>query len=275
MDLWYSETHDGFGITFKVKNILFKESSKYQEIVILDTYSHGKVMLLDGLVMLTEKDEFVYHEMIVHPGMLSHKNPENVLVIGGGDGGTIREILKYDSVRKVDIVEIDGMVIDVARKFLPHISFGYSDERVNVFVEDGIKFVKNKKHFYDIIIVDSTDPIGPAVGLFREDFYRKLNNALKENGSIIAQSESPFVNQEIIKSMYKDLRNVFNNVNMYLAYIPTYPSGMWSFAFASNSNDILKINSDKSDTIALQCKYYNKDVHIGALQLPNFVKEII
>ncbi len=274
MELWYSETHDGAGITFKVKNILCKESTKYQEIVIMDTYFHGKVMIIDGLVMLTERDEFVYHEMITHPAVNSHGNVKDVLVIGGGDGGTVRELVKYGDIERIDIVEIDGMVIELSKKYLPSLSSGYSDKRVNIYVKDGIEFVSDKKDEYDLIIIDSTDPIGPAVGLFREDFYVKIKNALKDGGVMVAQSESPFDNSDIIKSMYKDMKNVFSKVNMYLAFIPTYPSGMWSFAFASDSVDCMSLKKDISD-IEKNCKYYNKDVHISSFALPNFVKEMI
>lgn len=185
----------------------------------------GRVLTLDDLMMTTEGDEFHYHEMIAHIPMMHHKNPESVLVIGGGDGGTVREVLKHKSVKKVVLCEIDGMVIDACKEFLPTISCGLSDPRVEIKVEDAIEFIKDKKNEYDIILIDSTDPMGPGEGLFTEEFYTNVKNSLKEGGIVAAQSESPVVNKEEIKKMYNLLKKVFPVTSTYTSNIPTYPAG--------------------------------------------------
>ena len=201
---YYHEiTPSGFGIAIKAGKILFSKQSDFQKVEVFETESAlGRVLTLDDLMMTTEGDEYHYHEMIAHIPMMQHKNPESVLVIGGGDGGTVREVLKHKTVKKVVLCEIDGMVIDACKEFLPTISCGLSDPRVEIKVEDAIEFIKDKKNEYDIILIDSTDPMGPGEGLFTEEFYTNVKNSLKEGGIMAAQSESPFVNKNEIKKMY-------------------------------------------------------------------------
>lgn len=277
MDLKYTELNElGFGVTMETSNVLYSAKTEYQTIDILETQGLGKVLLLDGLVMTTERDEFFYHEMISHIPMNSHPNPERVLVIGGGDGGTVREVLKHDTVKEVVLCEIDGMVIDACKKYLPSIAGMLDDERVNIQVRDGIDYISQQEDAFDIILIDSTDPMGPGEGLFTEEFYSNVNKALKEGGIMSAQSESPFVNQRQMKMMYPLLRKAFPKVNTFLGPIPTYPGGYWSWAFCSNTVEPLSfIAEDRVQKIAKQAKLYNLDIHKAAFALPNFVKKLV
>ena len=277
MDLKYTELNElGFGVTMETSNVLYSAKTEYQTIDILETQGLGKVLLLDGLVMTTERDEFFYHEMISHIPMNSHPNPERVLVIGGGDGGTVREVLKHDTVKEVVLCEIDGMVIDACKKYLPSIAGMLDDERVNIQVRDGIDYISQQEDAFDIILIDSTDPMGPGEGLFTEEFYLNVNKALKEGGIMSAQSDSPFVNQRQMKMMYPLLRKAFPKVNTFLGPIPTYPGGYWSWAFCSNTVEPLSfIAEDRVQKIAKQGKLYNLDIHKAAFALPNFVKKLV
>ena len=277
MDLKYTELNElGFGVTMETQNVLYSAKTEYQTIDILETQGLGKVLLLDGLVMTTERDEFFYHEMISHIPMNSHPNPERVLVIGGGDGGTVREVLKHDTVKEVVLCEIDGMVIDACKKYLPSIAGMLDDERVDIQVRDGIEYISQHEDAFDIILIDSTDPMGPGEGLFTEEFYSNVNKALKEGGIMCAQSESPFVQQRQMKMAYRLLRKAFPKVNTFLGPIPTYPGGYWSWAFCSNTVEPLSfIAEDRVQKIAKQAKLYNLDIHKAAFALPNFVKKLV
>lgn len=276
---WYTEKHTKYsGLTFSVSNVLTSFGTDYQELTILDTPEYGKVLLLDGLVMLTDRDEFVYHEMISHVPMFSHKKPEHVLIIGGGDGGTAREVLKHDTVEHVDLVEIDGMVIKACKSFFPHVSNGAFDSpKVKVHVTDGIQFVQDQKEeTYDIAIIDSSEPIGPGQGLFEAPFYAEIFRVLKKDGIMVAQTETPFGcdRKEMVRSMYREIRKEFPVASMYLAYIPTYPSGMWSFALCPketlDSLDVYRYINAKFTP-----HYYNTSIHQAAFCLPNFVRSLL
>lgn len=277
MDLKFTEMHnDGFGLTVKVKDVLYREKSDFQMIEIIETEAFGKMLLLDGLVMTTERDEFFYHEMIAHIPMLAHKHPKKVLVIGGGDGGTVREVLKHNCVEEVVLCEIDGLVIEACQKYMPQLASELVDERVDIQVRDGIEFIKKQKGEFDIILIDSTDPMGPGEGLFTEEFYKDVNSALKEGGIMVAQSESPFANQEEIKKMYPLLKKAFPLVRPYAGPMPTYPGGYWCWAFCSNSYDPLSFVDDyRADIITEGAKLYNKDIHRAAFAIPNFLKELV
>ena len=279
MDLWYTEKHsDNVGITIKAAKTLFSGKSKFQQLDIIETVEFGRMMLLDGLVMVTERDEFIYHDMIVHPALFTHPNPKKVLVIGGGDGGTIREIMKHPEVELAVLCEIDGLVIEKSIEFLPSMAseIDGNNPRVKLHVDDGLAYIRDHQNEFDIILVDSTDPIGPAVGLFEENFYRLVFSALKADGIMIAQSESPFYHAEIQKGMYQNLRAVFPLVKMYQAFIPTYPSGFWSFAFASKKyHPITDFDHDRAASRNFHSRYYNEDLHLGAFMLPTFARENI
>ena len=278
MDLWYTEKHsDNVGITMKVTRTLFSGKSEFQQLDIVETLDYGRMMLLDGLVMVTERDEFVYHDMITHPALFTHPAPKRVLVIGGGDGGTIREIVKHPGVEEAVLCEIDGMVIDQSIELLPSMACELrGNPRVKVHVADGIAFIREHPDTFDVILIDSTDPIGPAVGLFEEDFYRLVFAALKSDGIMVAQSESPFYHGQIQKSMYANLRAVFPLVEMYQAFIPTYPSGLWSFAFASKKyHPVRDFDRQRAARRGFHTKYYNENLHLGAFMLPTFARENI
>jgi spermidine synthase len=198
--VWFTEYQTkNVGLTIKAKEVKTIKS-KYQEILILDTEEFGRVLVLDGAVQTTERDEFMYHEMLVHPAMLKHPNPERVLIIGGGDGGSVREALKHPSVKEVHLCEIDEEVIIVSEKYLPTISEKLRDPKVKIYIEDGNVFLEERENYYDVIIMDSSDPIGPAEVLFKEAFYNKVKNALRENGIMVAQTESPFLQEDYFKN---------------------------------------------------------------------------
>jgi len=279
MELWYTEKHsENVGITMKVSRSLFSGKSEFQQLEIVDTLEYGKMMLLDGLVMVTERDEFIYHDMIVHPALFTHPSPKKVLVIGGGDGGSIREIMKHPEVEQAVLCEIDGLVIEKSIEFLPSMAceIDGTNPRVKLHVDDGLAYIRDHQNEFDVILVDSTDPIGPAVGLFEEDFYRLVHGALKEDGIMVAQSESPFYHAKIQQSMYANLRNVFPIVEMYQAFIPTYPSGFWSFAFASKRyHPVDDFDAQRASQRDFYTKYYNEKLHLGAFMLPTFARENI
>lgn len=267
-----------YGIAIERVETLFKDNSPYQEVEIFKSKGLGNVLTLDGLMMTTERDEFFYHEMISHIPLIAHNNPENILVIGGGDGGTVREVLKHKSVKSVDMCEIDGMVIEASKRFLPTIASKLDDPKVTVYVEDAIEFIKNKKNCYDVVLIDSTDPMGPGEGLFTEEFYTNVKNSLKSGGIVVPQSESPFANVVEMGKMYKLLRKVFKNVAPYCGPIPTYPGGYWSWAFCSDEVDVphchKKVDKERADEISKLCKLYNTRMQTAVFDVPNFVKEI-
>lgn len=279
MDLWYTENHtDYVKFSLKVKQHLFTGSSEFQQLDILDTYEYGKLMTLDGLVMVTEKDEFVYHDMIVHTSMAVNPDIKNVLVIGGGDGGTVRELMKYSTIEHVDMVEIDKLVVDAAKEFFPTVSCELNNPRVTVLYEDGIKFIQGKEKIYDLILIDSTDPIGPGEGLFTTEFYNNCFNALTEKGILINQNETPIYEKffEVGISSNKKLKKMFPIVQVYQANIPTYPGGYWLFNFASKQfHPVHHLDEDRWNGLNIKTKYYNTDLHKGCFSLPTYVKEKI
>jgi len=276
MELWYTEKQTpNVGITCKITKTLHTETTPFQELAVIDTLQFGRMLVLDGMVQTTVVDEFVYHEMITHVALNTHPNPEKVMIIGGGDGGAIREIVKNPKVKKAVLVEIDERVIEVSKQYLPEIAVALTDNpKVEVRVEDGIKHVKEHKGEYDIIIIDSTEPVGPAVELFSEDFYKNVYESLKEDGIMVAQTESPFYNREIIKNSFTRIGKHFPLTKLYFATIPTYPSGVWTFTMGSKKYNPLTV-SRENIFVDPTNKYYNADVHFGAFMLPNFIAEII
>jgi len=275
MELWYTENQtNNVNFSMKVKNHLYSAQSEFQKIDIIDTYEFGKVLVIDNWTMVTEKDEFIYHEMITHVALATNPNIKNVLVIGAGDGGTVRELTRYNNIEKIDMVEIDELVVKASIEHLPFTSNKLSDPRVNLYFEDGIKFVKGKENLYDLIIVDSTDPIGPGEGLFTTEFYTDCYNALTEKGILINQCESPYYSHNAyeMKRSYKKLNNLFNLCKAYQYHMPTYPSGHMIFCFASKVLDPIKdLDAEKWNALGLETKYYNTELHKGAFCLPNYV----
>ena len=279
--LQYTEYwQDRSGITFGIEDVLYSRRSPYQHIQVFETDAFGKLLALDGLVMMTERDEFVYHEMITHPAMCLHRHPRNVLVIGGGDGGTVREVLRYEECQHVDLVEIDAQVLEVSKKYFPSVSSSLDDRRLIIQVRDGVEFIKQAKpEIYDLVIVDSTDPVGFAEGLFGEEFYRDCARVLRDGGILVTQTESPFddaYKSSILKAR-RVLGQLFGQTHVYLAHIPTYPMGTWSFTMATeklhpiDDLDPGRINK-RIEPFVEDLRYYNARVHLGAFALPNFAK---
>jgi spermidine synthase len=274
MELWFTEKQTpNLGFSCRITKTLHVEQTEYQHLAVVDTVQYGRMLVLDGMVMTTEVDEFVYHEMISHIALNTHPDPKRVLVVGGGDGGAIREILKHDTVEEAVLAEIDRRVIEVSREYLPTIAGALTDPRVTLAVGDGVEHVRQHKGRYDVILIDSTEPIGPAVGLFSREFYRDVYEALTPDGIMVAQSESPFINQDVIRMIHSNLTGVFPIKHLYLAGIPTYPSGLWSFTIASKKWDPVK--ADLTGKKELTTKYYTPEVHFGAFKLPRFVAELV
>ena len=275
-------TPNGYGIAIETKDKpLYSAQSKFQKVEILSSEGLGNILTLDELMMTTEKDEFFYHEMIVHIPMCSHPCPESVLVIGGGDGGTVREVLRHKTVKNVELCEIDGLVIEASKKFLPTIAGKLDDPRVKIFVEDAIEYIKDKKACYDVVLIDSTDPMGPGEGLFTDEFYTNIKESLKKGGIVVAQSESPFAQQKEMRMMYRLLHKVFKTVKPYAGPIPTYPGGYWSWAFCTDY--IMGANTlaapeiqdfERAKEIEENSKLYNIGLHKGVFAVPNFVRKI-
>lgn len=273
MELWFTEKQtESYGITAKIKQTLHTEQTEFQKLDMVETEEFGNMLILDGMVMTTKKDEFVYHEMVAHVPLFTHPNPENVLVVGGGDGGVIREVLKHPSVKKATLVEIDGKVIEYSKKYLPEIAGGLENSRVEVIVGDGFMHIAEAENEYDVIMVDSTEPVGPAVNLFTKGFYAGIAKALKEEGLFVAQTDNPWFKADLIRDVQRDVKEIFPIVKLYIANVPTYPSGMWTFTIGSKKHDPLAVEEDRFHEI--QTKYYTKELHKAAFVLPRFVEDL-
>ncbi|ARK21130.1 polyamine aminopropyltransferase [Sporosarcina ureae] len=279
MNLWFTEDHSPhIRLSFRVEEHLYTATSEFQKIDVFQTTEFGRILTLDGYVMVTEKDEFIYHDMIVHVPMATNPTIEKVLVIGAGDGGTVRELTRYPTIKQIDMVEIDEQVVQVCQKFLPQTAAQLTDPRVTLYFEDGLKFVRQQENAYDLIIVDSTDPFGPGEGLFTKEFYGNCYKALNEQGILVNQHESPFYAEDArgMQRAHKSITGFFPVSKVYQAHIPTYPSGHWLFGFASKKYDPIEdLDADAWNTIGLQTKYYNPKLHVGSFALPNYVKELL
>ncbi|MED4456068.1 spermidine synthase [Metabacillus fastidiosus] len=272
--LWYTEKQTkNFGITMKIKQTLHTEQTDFQKLEMVETEEFGNMLFLDGMVMTSEVDEFVYHEMVAHVPLFTHPNPENILVVGGGDGGVIREILKHPSVKKATVVDIDGKVIEYSKKYLPSIAGKLDDSRVDVQVGDGFMHIAKSEDEYDVIMVDSTEPVGPAVNLFSKGFYAGISKALKDDGIFVAQTDNPWFTPDLISNVQRDVKEIFPITRLYLANIPTYPSGLWSFTIGSKKYDPLEVGEERFHEI--DTKYYTKDIHKAAFVLPKFVNDLV
>lgn len=273
MELWYTERQtENLGITCKVERTLLVERTPFQHLAILETAQFGRMLVLDGMVQTTERDEFVYHEMIAHVAMQTHPRPRTVCVVGGGDGGAVREVLKYPSVERVTLVEIDRRVVEASKEYFPTISSGLFDPRVECLYADGIEHIRERKGVYDVVLVDSTEPVGPAVGLFGERFYASCYDSLTAEGVLVAQTESPFFNAELLRKAAGAIRRVFPLARTYLACVPTYPSGLWSFTLGSKGPDPLEVRPSLD---GIPTRYYTEGVHRAAFALPRFVEELL
>ena len=281
LDLWYSESHqEDAKFSIQIKEHLHSEKSPFQQIDFFKSTTFGTFLTLDGFMMLTEKDEFIYHEMIAHVPMAVNPKIKKVLIIGGGDGGSAREILRYSTIERVDMVEIDERVVRLCQKYLPQTACVLDkDPRLFIHFEDGLVFAeKAKENTYDLILVDSTDPIGPGEGLFTYAFYRHCFRILNENGILINQHESPYYLSDAkeMRRAHAKITYTFPIAKVYQFHLPTYPSGHWLFGFASKKYDPIEhLQKEYWDSLDIKTKYYNTDLHIGAFMLPNYVKEAL
>lgn len=278
-DGWFAEVSDtmwpGQAMSLRVDRILNAEKTKYQDLLVFKSTDYGNVLVLDGAIQATERDEFAYQEMITHLAMNSHPNPRKVLVIGGGDGGVLREVVKHDSVEEAVLCDIDEGVIANAKKYLPEMSKSFSHPKVKVHIGDGFKFLDEFKNTFDVIITDSSDPEGPAASLFQKPYFQLLHDALTEDGVITTQAESMWIHLDIIKELKSACKDVFTNVEYAYTTIPTYPTGQIGFMVCSKNSkvDLKKLLRSVSETEEEKLyKYYSKDIHSAAFVLPNFAK---
>jgi len=279
MDLWYSENHtENVKLSIRIDRQIVSEQSPFQRIDIMDSFEFGRILTLDGYLMITEKDEFIYHEMITHVPMAVNPDIKNVLVIGAGDGGTIRELTRYPAIERIDMVEIDERVVALCKQHIPQTACRLDDPRVTIYYEDGLKFVRTRQNRYDLILVDSTDPFGPGEGLFTREFYGNCDNALTQDGILINQHESPYYDNDAaaMRRAHQRIQSSFPVAMVYQAHIPTYPSGHWLFGFASKGLDPIRdLREEQWNGLGLKTRYYNTELHRGAFALPNYVKELL
>ena len=279
MDFWFKEKHtENVELGIRVNRHVYSEQSEFQRIDIFDSEEFGRFFTLDGYMMLTEKDEFIYHEMIAHVPMAVNPFASKVLVIGGGDGGTVRELARYGTIERIDLVEIDEAVVEVSKQYLPFTASALEDERVNIYYEDGLKFIRHVENEYDLIIVDSTDPFGPGEGLFTKEFYGNCYKALTKDGIMVNQHESPFypADAAAMQRAHKRIVESFPISKVYQAHIPTYPSGHWLFGFASKRfHPTSDLDRERWDSLGIRTKYYNVPLHRGCFALPCYVEELL
>lgn len=279
MEFWFSEKHTPqVKLSIQVEKQLYSGQSAFQRIDVFESQEFGRFLTLDGFMMLTEKDEFIYHEMITHVPMAVHPNVENVLVIGAGDGGVLRELTRYESIKSIDLVEIDEMVVKVCKEYLPQTACGFDDPRVHMYFQDGLKFVRSRESEYDLIVVDSTDPFGPGEGLFTREFYGNCYKALKEDGIMVNQHESPFYDADALamQRAHKRITESFPISRVYQAHIPSYPSGYWLFGFASKEyHPVRDLRAKEWKKLELDTRYYNTNLHRGSFALPTYVQRLL
>lgn len=275
MELYLTEQQtENQRLTVRVTKTLHHEQTNFQELVIVETPQWGRLLALDGFFQTNDVDEFVYHEMGAHVPLFTHAAPKRVLVIGGGDGGMVREVVKHPGVEHVDLVEIDGRVIETCREYFPRISVALTgNPKVHVHVEDGIKWVQEHEAEYDVIIIDSSEPVGPGEGLFTPEFYANVYKCLTGDGIMVAQTESPWTNAHVIERAFGGISKSFPITRLYTCAVPTYPTGLWSFTLGSKKYDPLLAEAEERYQ-GMETKYYTPAVHHAAFQLPRFVQAI-
>ena len=279
MQLWFTERHTPHvKFSIRVDRQLYSAQSEFQRIDVFDSQEFGRFLTLDGYMMLTEKDEFIYHEMMTHVPMAVHPDVKRVLVIGAGDGGVIRELTCYPTIEQIDLVEIDELVVEVCKKYLPQTACRLDDPRLHIYYEDGLRYIRRCEDLYDLIIVDSTDPFGPGEGLFTKEFYGNCFKALHEDGIMVNQHESPFYENDAaaMERAHKRIVESFPISRVYQAHIPTYPSGHWLFGFASKKyHPVHDLRAAAWNLLGLGTRYYNTRLHVGAFALPCYVEEML
>jgi len=276
-NVWYSELHDSTsGLTLRIDRTLESLQSDFQRIDVIENGDFGKLLVLYGSLMICENDHNAYNEMITHVPLFTHPSPRRVLIIGGGDCGALTEVMKHPEVHECTMCEIDEKVVEISKRHFPGHTRGLDDPRAKLIIADGKKFVEESKEKFDLIILDLSDPIGPAADLFQKEFHQLVFDRLNDNGIMVAQSESPYYNKETVKAMYANLRQIFPVVRMYTCFMPIYPSGYWSFAYCSKGLDPVEdIEMDRIAELSLDTQYYNLDIHYGAFSLPEFVRRLV
>lgn len=279
-ELPFSDEPNSYGHFMKIDKILFNGQSEYQKMLVINNKKFGNVLILDGFFQVSELDEYLYHEPLVQPAMFSHPNPRNVLIIGGGDGGALEEVLKHKTVEKAVMVELDGDVIEVSKKYLKSIcGNAFSDRRTEIIVGDGRKFVEKTKEKFDVIIIDLTDPFGPSKMLYTKEFYRAVSKASTSNGVVALHTESPLLAPKAFNVIIKTLKSVFKHVNVHLGFVNTYAT-TWSFANASNSTDVKALNPYDMKKICKErgvtgLKYYAPEFYPNAFEMTNQMKQLL
>ena len=270
-ELWLTEySTDSLKLSLRVKSVLHQEQTSYQELIIADTQEYGRTLMLDGAYQLTEKDEFTYSEMMAHVPLCAHRNPENVMIIGGGDGAIMREVLKHDCVKKCTLIDIDERVIENSKKYLPFAGCSFGDKRADVKCMDAMKYIHETTERYDVVIIDSTDPVDFAAGLFQSGFYADVKAVMTPNAMLSELTESPFTDTDLMTQAIQEMRKVFPVVKMYWGVVPTYPSGMWTYGLASMGDDPSVPLRSVNNT-----KWYTNDIHKFSFILPPFLEEMI
>jgi spermidine synthase len=275
---WFSEIcpmWPGIALSIEIEKTLYSKQSRFQQIDLYQTRTHGKMLVLDGIIQLTEFDEFAYQEMLAHVPMFSHPDPRDILVIGGGDGGILREIARHKLLNKIDFCEIDEDVIAVSKEFLPGLACGFDDPRVKIHINDGDTFLKDKIYAYDVIIVDSSDPIGPGEALFEKPFYQKLKKALKPGGLIATQGESFFLHKDCVANLIRITRELFVNQAYANILVPTYPGGHIGICMGSLGPEMKRPARQIPHAMQGQLKYYTPEIHKAAFVLPHFAQDLV
>lgn len=274
---WADEVYQGVVRTgFRVERRLFKGRSPFQRVEVVETAGHGRLLLIDGMTMVSERDEFIYHEMIAHVPLFVHQRPRRVLVIGGGDGGTVREVLRHKSVERCVLAEIDPMVVKASKRFLPKISSALSDRRCEIKIGDGVRFVAETKESFDVVIVDSTEPFGPAKELFGAKFYKDVRRILTPGGIVVSQAGSPFYELGTVKNLMRLLRPIFPVTDAYLFTNQTYPGGLWAFAYASRGpRPVADFKPARVKASKIPFSWYNAEIHAAAFARPTFLAQAL
>ena len=276
MKLWLTEKQtENLSMSCRIRETLFVGQSEYQKVVVADSFEFGRMLVLDDVFQTSIFDEFVYHEMIAHVPLFTHPAPKKVLVIGGGDGGAVREVVRHEAVESVEMVEIDGMVVEASKEYLPEISHTMRDghPKLKLMIGDGIAHMNAVENHYDVILVDCSDPIGPGEGLFSREFYQDVYKALKPDGLFVQQTESPFYHQSLIRRIYRDISDLFPIAKMYLANIPLYPGGVHSFTMGSKQVD--PVSCALPAQMPFDTRYYNLALHRSSFSLPNFAADLL
>lgn len=273
----YQETlHSSWRQSFEIKKILHQEKSDFWDLIIFENPIFGKILGIDGTIQLTEKDEFIYHEMMAHVPLLSHTGPSSVLIVGGGDGGLLREVLKHSTVKKVVLVEIDPHVMNLVKQFMPQVPNGaFEDPRTEVVIQDAAQYVKESTDRFDVILCDTTDPIGPAEVLFTSEFYKNCKTLLSQDGILVIQSGVPFVQKEELHMTFKNRKPHFKEVTYYVAPVPTYIGGFATFGWSSDKHYRVSLATLKERMKGMKgaLKYYNPKIHKASFILPEYIQQ--